>query len=148
MSVYKNDCCSCTLNFEPFRSVLQEDTAMKNHLICALVVSSAALMPVNHALSQVSNLSGFCLDVKEEGCTPRFVPFTGMSIDFCEESCSLGNATPIRNLDAVLYEKSCIADWGRPDMERVLIIQQTDHSGQSKISWVDQYETLDIVRCP
>jgi len=121
---------------------------MKNYLICALIVSSAAFMSVNQAASQVNNLSGYCLDMKEEGCMPRFNPFTGMSIDFCEESCSLGNSTPVRNLDAVLYDKSCIADWGRPDMERVLIIQQTDHSGESSISWVDQYETLNIVRCP
>lgn len=120
---------------------------MRTYSAQALTLCAAAMMFTSQAHSQVQNLSGYCLDMKEEGCMPRFIPFSGMSIDFCEESCSLGNATPVRDLDAVLYDKSCIADWGRPDLERVLIIQQTDYSGRSNISWVDKYQTLDIVRC-
>ena len=47
------------------------------------------------------DLSGMCLDNLEAGCQGRYLPFRGLTIDFCEETCSLINPINIEGISAL-----------------------------------------------
>ena len=94
-------------------------------------------------------LHGLCLDTLEAGCQPRYLPFVGMSIDFCEETCTLVNPTNVRNMDAALYDLECTADYETPlDGRRVMLLIQTDWDDSKSLWWIDNNSTLEIVHCP
>lgn len=98
--------------------------------------------------AQPVSMSGLCLDMRQEGCTARYLPFSGLQIDFCEESCQLTNPVNVRDLDGTLFDLSCVADYPSPPSGRVLILEQTSFTGERALSWIDAVETLAIVPCP
>lgn len=99
--------------------------------------------------SHAQSLNGYCLDLVEAGCMPRFIPFHNMSIDFCEESCKLTNPVGVRGMDAALFDLKCLADSPTPmDGNRVMILRQRTHNGRLTTSWIKRDETLEIVPCP
>ena len=116
-------------------------------LAAALLASVVAFSISVPASAQ--SLGGLCLELQEWGCTPRYLPFTGLSIDFCEETCELTNPVNVRGMNGVLYGLSCQADYNTPyDGQRVLILRQYIRDGVALISWIDRRETLRIVPCP
>lgn len=116
--------------------------------IMPLVAAAGLTLPFSGASAQPHSLSGYCLDMREGGCMPRFLPFHGLSIDFCEESCTMTNPVSVRDLDAVLYDMECIADYDTPLSGRVMVLSQTSWSGHQRLSFIDERETLEIVPCP
>ncbi len=94
------------------------------------------------------NLSGFCLDMREDGCMPRYVPFSGNGIDFCEESCQLAAPAEVRGMDATLYDLQCSGDYGEiPDIRVMLLTQQSEIYGPQSY-WIGQQDIFQIVPCP
>ena len=79
---------------------------------------------------------------------PRYLPFQGLTIDFCEETCTLTNPVNVRDLDATLYDMTCRADYDSPMPGRVMILSQTRGDGRQQMSFIDRHQTLEIVRCP
>jgi hypothetical protein len=116
--------------------------------ITVVLAAIIALLISDPASAQ--SLNGFCLDTRSnEGCTPRFLAFSGMSIGFCEESCELTNRINIRGLDGALYDLKCRADYATPyDGMRVLILRQSRWDNSSSRWWIDNNKTLEIVPCP
>ena len=98
--------------------------------------------------AQPRDLTGMCLDNLDDGCMPRYLPFQGLSVDFCEETCQLENPVDLRDLDGRLYDMTCLADYPDPPGGRVLILSQTDHQGRSRLWFIDRHETREIVPCP
>lgn len=93
------------------------------------------------------NLTGYCLDNKEAGCQDRYIPFSGRSIELCEEVCTLTNPTSIRGLNATLYDFACrthlhTSHWAG----RVMILKQSGLDG-ARTYLVSERDTLPIVRC-
>ena len=114
--------------------------------LLALVSGMVALGP-NAAAAQ--SLNGMCLDMREAGCMPRFLPFEGRFIGFCEETCELTNPVNVRGMDAVLYDLSCMADYDSPlEGARVMLLAQTGWDGRRTMSWIYERDTYDIVPCP
>ena len=120
---------------------------MKSLALPLMAVASLAL-PLTDARAQPRSLSGYCLDMREVGCMPRFLPFEGMSINFCEESCTLNNPVNVRDLEATLYDMECSADYDSPMPGRVMLLSQTRWDGRQQLSFIDRRETLAIVPCP
>lgn len=110
--------------------------------ICGLVLSLSV------AQAQPRTLTGLCLDTREPGCMPRYLPFQGLTIDFCEETCTLTNPVNVRDLDATLYDMTCLADYDSPMPGRVMILSQTSWDGRRQMSFIDRSETMQIVPCP
>lgn len=112
------------------------------------------LLPLLIAISAVpaplpaQDLTGLCLDMREAGCMDRHVPFSGNTIDFCEESCTLAAPVPVRGLDAALYDLQCRGDYGEIPDRRVLLLSQEDPVSGPRSLWVDAQSTLEIVPCP
>jgi hypothetical protein len=100
------------------------------------------------APAAAQNLTGLCLDLREEGCMPRHLPFDGNTIDFCEETCRLTGPVPVRGMDATLYDLQCRGDYGAIPDKRVMILRQQDYALGPQSSWVDPNSTYPIVRCP
>ena len=98
--------------------------------------------------AQPVSMSGLCLDMREEGCTERYLPFSGLQIGFCEEMCVLTNPVNVRGLEGALFDLACTGDSGDIPDRRVMIIRQTDFSSRTVLSWIDAFETLRIVPCP
>jgi len=61
-----------------------------------------------------NDLSGMCLDNLEVGCQGRYLPFRGLKIDFCEETCSLTNPVDLKEINATTYDFECVADYTTP----------------------------------
>lgn len=112
------------------------------------------LIPLLLAISSLpapllaQNLTGLCLDMREAGCMDRYIPFSGNTISFCEESCSLTAPVAVRGLDATLYDLQCRADYGDIPDERVMLLTQQDPMSGPRTLWVDSGRLLQIVRCP
>lgn len=114
--------------------------AMMGAAILVTTVSTATV-----AVSQ--GFSGYCLDLGSAGCTARYIPFRNMSLDFCEETCTLTNPVSVNGMSAVLYELSCVADYNTPlDGSRVFIIEREEY-GARIINWIDNRQILGIGRC-
>lgn len=113
----------------------------------SLLLAAVGLTPIP-AEAQPRSLSGFCLDMREPGCMPRYLPFRGLTIDFCEETCTLTNPVNVRDLDATLYDMECLADYDSPMPGRVMLLSQTRWDGRQQLSFIDRHETLAIVPCP
>lgn len=97
--------------------------------------------------AHTQDLSGLCIDNIEAGCMDRFLPFNGRSIDFCEVTCELSSPVNVRGLNATLFDFVCIGDNGRKP-ERVMLIEQTDFSGNKTLSIIEGRQTRQIVQCP
>lgn len=119
---------------------------MKNHrrrfaLTLAMLLSVSAL----HA----QDLTGYCLDLGEGGCTGQYLPFDGMSIGFCEETCTLNNPVPVTGLDAMLYDMECVSDNPENASGRVMILRQiTPLSRSPRTLMIDASQIRPIVVCP
>ena len=114
-----------------------------------ILTSMAVLASFMAGGASAQPLQGMCLDMREAGCMPRFLPFEGGSISFCEATCSLNNPVNVRGINAALYDLSCRADYDTPlDGSRVMILSQTDWYGRTAISWIDERTMYDIVPCP
>lgn len=100
------------------------------------------------ALSEAGTLTGYCIDLQEAGCSDRFLPFYGMTVDSCEETCTLRNPVPIRGLEATLYDRECVADYDTPMEGRVLILSQRDWTGNLRRQIIDDATSYAIVACP
>ncbi len=100
------------------------------------------------SVAQPVSMNGLCLDMREEGCTERYLPFSGLQIGFCEEMCVLTNPINVRGLEGALFDLACTGDSGDIPDRRVMIIRQTDFSSRTVLSWIDAFETLRIVPCP
>lgn len=124
------------------RMLMKESTFPAACLAVAMSVQSGA------ALSEPGTLTGYCIDLREAGCTDRFLPFYGMSVDYCEETCTLRNPVPIRGLEATLYDRECVADYDTPMEGRVLLLSQHDWAGNLRRQIIDEVETFAIVPCP
>ena len=112
-----------------------------------LITLALLLAPVSAPVFG-QNLSGYCLDMREEGCMPRYIPFAGNTIDFCEESCQLTAPTEVRGMDATLYDLQCSGDYGEiPDMRVMLLTQESPMSGQQSY-WIGPQDIFQIVPCP
>ena len=86
-----------------------------------------------------NNLSGMCLDNLEAGCQGRHLPFRGLTIDFCEETCSLTNPVDINGINATSYDFECVADYTTPFLSRVLLISSNNQSGNAELMFVRSY---------
>jgi hypothetical protein len=98
--------------------------------------------------AQAQSLSGLCLDNREPGCMPRFIPFKGLTIDFCEETCALQNPVKVKGLEAVLYDMVCQADFPTKIGGRVMLLEQKSGQDQSSLLFIDKREVRKIVACP
>lgn len=117
---------------------------MRSRLPLPLLLAICALPATLHA----QNLTGLCLDMREAGCMDRYIPFSGNTISFCEESCSLTAPVAVRGLDAALYDLQCRGDYGEIPDRRVLLLSQEDPVSGPRSLWVDAQSTLEIVPCP
>lgn len=94
------------------------------------------------------NLTGYCLDNKDDGCQDRYIPFEGNSIQFCEEACTFTKPTSVRGLNATLYDFKCQSALDHSYWAgRVMILKQTSYDGRTRTSLVSRRDTLSIVRC-
>lgn len=109
---------------------------MKIHRQIFSLMLPVLLLPVNTIEAQ--DLTGFCLDLGEGGCTGRYLPFEGLTIGFCEESCTLNNPVPVNGLDAMLYDMTCGSDNPGTSDGRVMILRQVDRrSNNLRTSMID-----------
>jgi len=83
-----------------------------------------------------NNLTGMCLDNHKAGCQSRYLPFTGLTIDFCEETCTLTNPVDIREINEILYDFECTSDYASPFLSQVLLTLRKNHSGSSDLMFV------------
>lgn len=110
-----------------------------------LLILAAGVLP---ASLPAQTLTGFCLDMREGGCMDRYVPFSGNTIDFCEERCTLTAPVVVRGMNASLYDLQCRGDYGEIPDKRVLLISQYDQISGPRSLWVDAEDTFEIVPCP
>ena len=82
------------------------------------------------------DLSGMCLDNLEDGCQGRYLPFRGLKIDFCEETCSLINPINIEGINATAFDFECLSDNTRPLASRVLLILSNNQSENSDLMFI------------
>ncbi len=116
--------------------------------ILVLAISAAGLALPQSAPAQVRDLSGLCLDLREDGCTERFLRFRGLTIDFCEETCTLTAPTAVRGMEATLFDMRCQSDMPTDIGGRVMVLRQTDSSNASRLLFIDRRDVFAIVRCP
>ena len=83
-----------------------------------------------------NNLTGMCLDNHKVGCQSRYLPFKGLMIDFCEETCTLTNPVENREINETLYDFECISDYASPFLSQVLLTLRQNHSGSSDLIFV------------
>ena len=82
------------------------------------------------------DLSGMCLDNLEAGCQGRYLPFRGLTIDFCEETCSLINPITIEGINATAFDFECLSDNITPLASRVLLILSKNQSENPDLVFV------------
>lgn len=92
-------------------------------------------------------LTGLCVDNGSAGCQDRFIPFHGLSIDFCEETCTLTNPVDVRDMNGTLFDMTCSADYPSPYEGRTMLLQQSDN-GRTRLLMINNRQILQIVRCP
>jgi len=83
-----------------------------------------------------NNLTGMYLDNHKAGCQSRYLPFKGLTIDFCEETCTLTNPVDTRGINEILYDFECISDYAPPSLSQVLLTLRKNHSGSSDLIFV------------
>jgi hypothetical protein len=82
------------------------------------------------------DLSGMCLDNLEDGCQGRHLPFRGLKIDFCEETCSLINPINIEGISATAFDLECLSDNATPLASRVLLILSNNQSENPDLMFI------------
>lgn len=111
----------------------------------ALAIAITASAGFTPAWAQ--GLTGLCVDNGSAGCQDRFIPFHGLSIDFCEETCTLTNPVDVRGLNGTLFDMSCSADYPSDYEGRTMLLQQSD-VGRTRLLMINNSQILEIVRCP
>ncbi|GGL69121.1 hypothetical protein GCM10011392_24440 [Wenxinia marina] len=97
------------------------------------------LMPLP-AVSQ--DFNGLCFP--GDGCTGD-VPISGNTFYTCEENCLMENATPVRGMDAILYDVTCRGDSGT-SLRRMMFVRTFSSSGTS--AWVIENGGITpLIRC-
>ena len=114
----------------------------------SLALGLALGLTVSTGTVAANTLTGYCVDTLEGGCMDRFLPFRGMTIDYCEETCTLRNPVAIRGLEATLYDRDCLADFDTPKQGGVLVMTQRDWSGRVSRQIMDATSSYAIVPCP
>ena len=94
------------------------------------------------------DLSGMCLDNLEAGCQGRYLPFRGLKIDFCEETCSLINPINIEGINATTFDLECLSDNTKPLASRVLLILRSNQSENPDLMFVrsDFYKSTGSIQ--
>ena len=94
------------------------------------------------------DLSGMCLDNLEAGCQGRYLPFRGLKIDFCEETCSLINPINIEGINATAFDFECLSDNTRPLASRVLLILNNNQSKKPDLVFIrsDFYKSTGSIQ--
>ena len=94
------------------------------------------------------DLSGMCLDNLEAGCQGRYLPFRGLTIDFCEETCSLINPINIEGINATAFDFECLSDNITPLASRVLLILSKNQSENPDLVFVrsDFYKSTGSIQ--
>ena len=90
------------------------------------------------------DLSGMCLDNLEAGCQGRYLPFRGLKIDFCEETCSLINPINIEGINATTFDLECLSDNTKPLASRVFLILSNNQSENPDLLFIrsDFYKSI------
>ena len=90
------------------------------------------------------DLSGMCLDNLEAGCQGRYLPFRGLKIDFCEETCSLINPINIEGISTTAFDLECLSDNATPLASRVLLILSNNQSENPDLLFIrsDFYKSI------
>ena len=83
-----------------------------------------------------NNLTGMCLDNHKAGCQRRYLPFKGLVIDFCEETCTLTNPVDIGDINETLYDFECTSDYASPFLSQVLLTLRKNHSDSLDLMFV------------
>ena len=94
------------------------------------------------------DLSGMCLDNLEDGCQGRYLPFRGLTIDFCEETCSLINPINIEGINATAFDLECLSDNTKPLASRVLLILSNNQSENPDLMFIrsDFYKSTGSIQ--
>lgn len=80
------------------------------------------------------------------GCTDA-EPIDGKSFNTCEETCTMRNATPIRDMDANIYDVTCAGDSSN-SMYRMIMGRYHDFNGNLRAYIVTPDGPLELERCP
>ena len=120
--------------------------------VCLIVLFSCLSSPnwsdeLNFQLIK-DDLSGMCLDNLEAGCQERYLPFRGLTIDFCEETCSLINPITIEGINATAFDFECLSDNITPLASRVLLILSKNQSENPDLVFVrsDFYKSTGSIQ--
>ena len=105
-------------------------------MLFSLVVTNVCLSETLDFSLLRNNLTGMCLDNHKAGCQSRYLPFKGLMIDFCEETCTLTNPVDIRGINEILYDFECTSDYAPPFLSQVLLTLRKNHSGSSDLMFV------------
>ena len=94
------------------------------------------------------DLSGMCLDNLEDGCQGRYLPFRGLKIDFCEETCSLINPINIEGINATAFDLECLSVNTKPLASRVLLILRSNQSENPDLMFIrsDFYKSTGSIQ--
>lgn len=89
------------------------------------------------------DLNGWCMPY--DGCSGP-TPFRDGRIDLCEASCTLRNPVPVRDMDATLYDVSCVADFPFEDM-RWFVGKHVDWQEKEHVIIVERNRYYLLERC-
>ena len=112
------------------------------------ITACLAILTTSITSAQGQSLSGLCLDNREPGCMPRYIPFKGLAINFCEETCVLKNPVNVNGLNAVLYNMVCKADYPTKLGGRVMLLEQKGRQNQNTLLFIDKREVRSVLPCP
>jgi len=104
------------------------------------------------SLAFAQDYTGWCFDIGAGGCLTEDIPIEGSRYFTCEETCTLTNPVPVRDLDAVLFDVICDFDGQWQYSERVMFLKYPPFDpnypdSQQKLMKIDRYGTEELVRC-
>lgn len=76
-------------------------------LVLPALTAALSLPAQAGPLHHTDDLTGYCLP--GDGCTGG-IAFRGMTVDLCEETCTLSRPVAVLNMDATLYDFTCEGD--------------------------------------
>lgn len=107
-----------------------------------LLYPTIILLPVLTASSM--SAADWC--IPGEGCTDA-EPIDGKSFNTCEETCTMRNATPVRDMDATLFDVTCEGDSSNSQY-RMLMGQFKGFDGGTRAYIVTPNGPQELERCP
>ena len=119
---------------------IPEATGMNRITTVLATVLSLAFTPL-----AAQDLRGWCFPVNE--CMGEQIPIGSGTYDTCEESCTLTNPVPVRDMEATLYDEVCRGDWMENGSmsNRIMFIKQS--SGQTRMFAIREGWTQQLERC-